>query len=451
MLPQEFLSSISLRYPCRTTQLQLLSALIGSDSFPSPQAFIIHGLESTGKTAVTHALLEESGHNFTWISCNECITPRQLTERIAATITTELAPEETNFPRCETVNALTVYLQQLLGDDGKKHFLVLDRIDQQRDAPPTLMASLRRMGEMIPKLTVIFIVSVPHPRLLHSVELPHVHFPPYTKEESIEILSLNPLPIDRIRNSDRDEESDDESEDEDDAEETAKLELAIWKKFCATVWDSLGKGAARSLTQFRDAVEKNWAPFVEPIAKGDYGLKQFSSLLVLNKDMFRRENTIIDTVIPASTTERPFTVKSHDLPHYSKYLVCAAYLASYNQSRHDALVFAKGREGKKKRRGGRAGGRVGKKRKIARRLLGPTGFPIERLLAIFYSIVPHDIPPAVDILSQIATLTSMRILIKASALDPLDGSAKWKVNVAWEYARGIARSIKFDIEDYLIE
>lgn len=155
---------------------------------------------------------------------------------------------------------------------------------------------------------------MPHPRLLSSAELPHVHFAPYTKEESIEILSLNPLPIKGIRGEGIDEDDGDEEEDEDDAAEIDKLELAIWKKFCATVWDSLGKGAARSLTQFRDAVEKNWAPFVEPIGRGEYGLKQFSNLLVLNRDMFRRENTIIDTVIPASTTDRPLTVKCQCIP-----------------------------------------------------------------------------------------------------------------------------------------
>lgn len=170
MLSRELIDSISLRYPCRTSQLEQLRVLIGSvwppfplsprphhnflannskDSFPSPQAFIIHGLESTGKTTVTRTLLEEAGHSFTWVSCNECITPRQLTERIASTITAELVPEDTNFPRCENVNALSVYLQQLLKDAERKHFLVLDRIDQQRDAPPTLMASLRRIGELV--------------------------------------------------------------------------------------------------------------------------------------------------------------------------------------------------------------------------------------------------------------------------------------------------------------
>jgi origin recognition complex subunit 5 len=52
---------------------------------------------------------------------------------------------------------------------------------------------------------------------------------------------------------------------------------------------------------------------------------------------------------------------------------------------------------------------------------------------------------------QVATLTSLRLLIKSSAADPLEGIAKWKVNVGWDYIRAVARSVKFDIEDYLVE
>ena len=43
---------------------------------------------------------------------------------------------------------------------------------------------------------------------------------------------------------------------------------------------------------------------------------------------------------------------AHDLPYYSKFLLCAAYLASYNPPRADALLFTKAGEGKKRKRGG---------------------------------------------------------------------------------------------------
>jgi origin recognition complex subunit 5 len=66
-------------------------------------------------------------------------------------------------------------------------------------------------------------------------------------------------------------------------------------------------------------------------------------------------------------------------------------------------------------------------------------------------IVPESIPSSVDIQAQIATLTSLRLLVKATLKDPLDVSAKWKVNVGREYIRAIACSIKFELEDYMIE
>ncbi|KAF8245798.1 hypothetical protein K440DRAFT_633095 [Wilcoxina mikolae CBS 423.85] len=445
MLPKELLDTIDSQYPCRTTQLTQLAALVGDDSFPSPPAFVLYGLEATGKTLILKTLLEKSSSSYSWISCYECITARHLTERIAATVSNALETPETTHQKCENVSALTVYLQHILKDHEKKHFLVLDRIDQQRDPPPTLIASLKRMGEFIPKLSVVFIVSAPNSRQFGSAEMPHVHFAPYNREESIEILCKNPLPIKKLTHGDHDEASDNEERTAEDAHE----ELFVWKKLCATVWDSLAKSAARDIVRFRAAVEKNWPVFVQPIARGEYGTRDYASLYVYHKEMFRRETSVIDTVIPPTTNER-IVMKSHDLPYYSKFLLCAAYLASYNPARMDATFFIKGSDPKKRRRGGGLKRQAGA-RKIQRRLLGAQAFPIERLLAIFPTIIPQGVPSSVDIQAQIATLTALRLLMKVTSLDPLDGSAKWKVNVGWEYIRGIARSIKFDIEDYMAE
>lgn len=150
----------------------------------------------------------------------------------------------------------------------------------------------------------------------------------------------------------------------------------------------------------------------------------------------------------------------HDLPYYSKFLLCAAYLASYNPQRQDALFFMKANEhGRKKRRGGTAAGskRPSKTRKIHRRLLGPQAFPLERLLAIFAAILPRksSSSSSVDVQTQIATLTSLRLLVKASAssasADVLDAGTKWRVNAGWEYIRAVAKSVRFDIEDFVAE
>lgn len=58
---------------------------------------------------------------------------------------------------------------------------------------------------------------------------------------------------------------------------------------------------------------------------------------------------------------------------------------------------------------------------------------------------------------QVATLASLRLIVKAGGGggggggDVLEGGGKWKVNVGWEFVRGVARGVGFDVESYLIE
>lgn len=61
---------------------------------------------------------------------------------------------------------------------------------------------------------------------------------------------------------------------------------------------------------------------------------------------------------------------------------------------------------------------------------------------------------AADIQMAIATLASLRLLVRigaANAGDSLDGGSKYKVAVGWEVVRAIARSVGIEAEDYLAE
>lgn len=110
------------------------------------------------------------------MACHECITARHLTERITIAVKeavvdkdgVELEKDILNM-RAENVNALSVVLGKILkkkeddeageeeegeDEDGqneveKKHVLVLDRIDRQREATPILLAGLARLGEIV--------------------------------------------------------------------------------------------------------------------------------------------------------------------------------------------------------------------------------------------------------------------------------------------------------------
>jgi origin recognition complex subunit 5 len=91
-------------------------------------------------------------------------------------------------------------------------------------------------------------------------------------------------------------------------------------------------------------------------------------------------------------------VVTMDIPRLTKFLVLASFLASYNPAKLDARFFTRGGEGTKKV--GKKSG-IQKGSRMRQQLKGPKAFSIERMLAIFYSIVDEDVKPSFDILSQV--------------------------------------------------
>lgn len=72
--------------------------------------------------------------------------------------------------RCETLAQLTVELTKMLKypvreDAGWRFVLVLDAIDRQRDAPPTLLPALARLSEIV---RISFTLLGPPYKMLHG-------------------------------------------------------------------------------------------------------------------------------------------------------------------------------------------------------------------------------------------------------------------------------------------
>ncbi|KAI9713364.1 MAG: hypothetical protein M1812_006642 [Candelaria pacifica] len=344
------------------------------------------------------------------------------------------------------MSALAVHLQELLHEKTRL-VLVFDGIDRQRDAPPTLLPTLARLGEIISHLTVVLIVTAPRPRFLHATGVPHVHFTPYSREQSLKILAASPRYIFEDKSPSPSGDYTLAQAEEDSA--------FVWTRFCSAVWDSLAKGAARDIISFEAVSGRLWKPFIAPILDGTYGTRDFSRLMVKNRALFQGDGVLVESVVQREAREGLAlqTKKAHDLPSLTKYLLCAAYLASYNPARQDSVYFMKASEKKRRKKGGgTAVGRVAKHRKIQRRLLGPQAFIMERMLAIFHAILSRPLTTTADILTQIATLASLRLLVRTSGTaDPLEGQTKWRVNVGWQYIQDVARSVNFEIEEYLAE
>ena len=61
-----------------------------------------------------------------------------------------------------------------------------------------------------------------------------------------------------------------------------------------------------------------------------------------------------------------------------------------------------------------------KAEKVPQRLLGPKTFPLDRLLAIFYSIVESWVDASSEIYAQIASLVTLRLIAQVTGADNLD-------------------------------
>jgi origin recognition complex subunit 5 len=139
---------------------------------------------------------------------------------------------------------------------------------------------------------------VPSPRLFHTTGIPHIQFPPYTRDESIRIISLSPPKI-FFNGLDPAVDYTEEEAAEDDA--------WVWGRYCSAVWDSLAKGAARDLSSFRAVCEKLWKPFTAPIIDGTFGTRDFARLMVSRRALFQSEDALISGII---TKEQSTMIKS---------------------------------------------------------------------------------------------------------------------------------------------
>lgn len=252
---------------------------------------------------------------------------------------------------------------------------------------------------------------------------------------------------------------------------------AFWNRFCSAVWDSLSKHAGRDVLSFRAICLRLWPSFIAPILDGTYGTKDFGRVLVFKRSLLQDETILVPSIIPRADTDlaRKQQGVGTQLPYFSRLILVASYLSSFNRPVTDQIYFMKGAGSRRRKKGGgtalsRGQNGIAKSRKISRKLLGPQAFVLERMLAIFHTIKldaddtgrtgswrrnrPLGLGGDADIQSAIATLASLRLLVKqggANSADTLDGGSKWRVAVGWDFVRAIARSIGVEVEDYLAD
>ncbi|KAG5370352.1 Origin recognition complex subunit 5 [Yarrowia sp. C11] len=462
MLPKHVVEATKDEVACRDTQIKLLSVLLSENAQEMPQSILVHGEPSTGKSTVLKHLLKQSFINHSIVLAEQCLTTRILLQRtFRAVVDDSHKTLNDDFEIiCENVTQFMALLERFRTEYGfdKPHVIVLDGLDKLHENPSEIYHCFTRLSEMtnIRNVCFIFTISTLEPRALITSSIPHVRFTRYTKDEVVKILSaqqLCKLPEEILQKAAKDQTM----------EEQRVLSAQFWSSYCQVLVDALSPYASSDVRLYKQIARRIWPVYVDPVITGTTDMRETAKLYIQSQHIFSSEFAVADSLVQPGVEEalkrkrnnEADLTASYDLPLHSKYILVAAYLASYNPERYDIRFFSKQKDGRKGRRD------TGRRKRLTLnpRMLEAPPFELERMLAILHSISPEEqfgtaagvqSMSNIDLPGQIATLTTLKLLVRTSG-DPLDSRTKWKVNAGWGLIERLAKDIELPIQNYLLD
>ncbi|XP_045455933.1 origin recognition complex subunit 5 [Melitaea cinxia] len=455
------------KLPCREEQLHNLLDFLGDSDEPLPASLFISGSMATGKSLCLTTVLQYLNYKYVFIDCIECYSPKIMYEAIL----TGLIDDQIDV-KCdslwELVNNLNKIGNQL--NSYEPVVLVFDRAERLRNMDQNIMSSFLRLREFCNlNICTIFITHLIYDNFYFKVgarEPIKLYFPNYNKEELFKIIFLHQKSFVRHLTNNHDVNSDirDELERPELFANFLNAFLSVFYRPC------------RDLIELQHMARVNFVKYCEPIIKNEIKsndlsklwrhiasiLKTSLELLYLrinntkastqspdkeNSDelqpqCYNFENTLKEELLSTKTFAQSF-----ELPYYAKFLLIAAYLASYNPPKEDKRLFMKnhGKQRKKLQQ-------VKAKAKISEKLstqLGPKVFTLDRLLAIFYAILDERIGLTSNLLAQIATLVELKLIAGSKEID-LDTS-KYKCIIGYDFIAAVAQTVGFNVRKYLYD
>jgi len=432
---------------CREEQLATLSSLLRPDlpSFPLPELLLVQGLQGTGKTSTLAHLLSSSSLPHAFLPCLEAYQPRLLfqgaLEQVAAC---RGAPAPAG--RCDTASDFLTELGRVLGGAGRA-VLVLEGAERLREEGSLLQVFTRLQELSGCNVCCVLETRLDWSRLRPAADLATplvVPFPQYTREQLAGLVGalLTPAP----------------------AIDFGQAFLRAYGGLVLAVFYPV----TRSLGELLHIARLNYPAYTRPVVDGTCS-KEDNKALWFNiepelrkcvstvhlrevaskqledslKEAEKDKEVEVSTVAagPAIANAARLTV---ELPFYSKFLLIAAFLASYNPVKADKRFFTK-HHGKQRK----TASSIRAKERMNSQLTGPKTFPLERLLAIFYNIVEERVNPTAPIYSQLSSLVTLQLL-SAMGMDMMD-QPKYKCNVDLDFIRTVARPLQFDVYKYLYD
>ncbi|CAD1808434.1 Origin recognition complex (ORC) subunit 5 C-terminus family protein [Candida parapsilosis] len=536
-LTTEELSHLKLKIKERDFEISALNAFINRDANLSSPCVLINGYKPIGKTLVVTEFLKTIQLNHTLIKCDECVSKQMLLQRCFTRIRRDGCDANGNDEedgQSTLSKADEVALTSSISDQfstfvssletlfhatryKSHHVLVLDRFDQCLDNCTEFIAAFSKMREcstLVQNLSVIIVFSSGIPRQVVTLSNPLIEFEPYTEDQVVKILQNARLCQFQASSMARDD------GEENDVPESTKREF--YNQYVKFVVDSYYSYTGSNMVMLQHLVVELWGKFIEPIQNGMFSIYEIVKVFKHNIDLFTNDKIISNSSVPDYKTlhdgdddgEREegqengnggVTTNDYgepvglgnvqDLPYHSKFILLAAYLASYGNQRNDLHKYSKVKVVKYKKR---ASPKKMKRQKlnggsnesahltrddIDSRMLTANYVDLERILAILSVIYQHSsqtlnqsdkndllylgdeiidlenkkqlekanftLTKNIDLNLQIATLYSLGFLSKTNNSDILAARIRWKCNLDWNMAEAIAKSIDFPIADFL--
>jgi len=437
--------SLKERIKERDEQLDLLSCFIQKDTQLAPRSTLVYGNESTGKSYTVKGYLDNLEVKYSWIQCDECIAIRILLKRVILAIQVDSGLRSkgeavVDVDATKSFDGFISQLQDFITTENynEQHYIVLDRADRFIEEGEDIYSKFIKLHEVsrIANISIIFITST-QPRRLITSSIPTIFFENYDSEQIIRILGETPKCSfsSRLKISDADT-------------------SVFWKNYVGVIVESYFPYTT-NITILRRIAIRLWSKFTEEIENGNFKISDFLSLYRQNVGLLS-SNYAFETSLKNESTqkeEQGIQVLNSNFPLISKYIIIAGYLASFNDPKYDWVFFSKLKDFHKKKQYFRTS--KASATRLNSRLLEPSPFDLERLLAISHAIYSLEnakrLPSNLDIATQIANLSSLKILLKSANNDYISAKTKWKINVNFQYVKKLADDLNFPIENYLAE
>ena len=406
----------------RQEQLEELEILLGLESGVPVQSVYVYGDSGSGKTfCVKHAL---EGVRFIWLNCIEILQPRcafsSIINNLKMPELLESIEDIAQLTTCDTPSDFIRVLSQSLSTE-EKLYIVFDNAQRLRDLD--LLTFFLRLQELSSRqVCCILISNVTFSHLVSTTDFfwPHeIHMPNYTQEELCKVLA----------------QSKPYGYSEEFYEAYVKLVVSMFKN------------VTMNIKELMHIATTNFEHYAAPL-KSDPEVEGNSWKLWRNIEPHLKEamNTVYlrdkDARVTRDTDNAKPIKQIIELPFYSKFLLIAAYLASYNPASTDKKFFVK-KSTREKRKPA-----AFRREKPNYHLLGPRPFPLNRLLAIFHVIVEHPVEPRTALSSQVSSLVHHKLITQAASKDPLS-APRYKCCVDYDYVTDIAKTVKFPVAEYL--